>query len=446
MKQSSNYRTLKLPADPTALKYHLMPPMGWLNDPNGLCRFNGATHIFFQHSKDPKGGLKQWGHYSTVDYVNYKLHPIALTPDCGYDKDGVYSGSAFVHENKMHLYYTGNVKYDGDKERIMSGRDSNVLHVTSDDGMNFSGKELVLTNADYPQNLTRHVRDPKVFAKDGVYYMVLGARRKDDVGEVIFYESSDLKDWKYFQTMTSSEPLGYMWECPDYIFLDGQEVLLCCPQGVDTRGDRFQPLYNNGYFKVDRNQLSEFVEMDIGFDFYAPQTYTDNGKVIMIGWMGMPDVDYTNVNDDEWQHCLTIPRELVLVDGAIRQKPIEELKALRCGYFSGQSITLENNSFEMVLNDIQGDLYLKLREDVVISYENQLLRLDMGNSGQGRTSRILELAELTSLKIYSDITSLEIFVNDGINTISTRVYNDSCKIESNCQFEGYILEGFNIEI
>ncbi len=445
MKQSLNSQTLRLPEDQTALKYHLMPPMGWLNDPNGLCRFNGVLHIFFQHSFDPKGGLKQWGHYTTSDYINYRLHPIALTPDCVYDRDGVYSGSAIVAGNKMHLFYTGNVKYDGDHDRILSGRDSNVVHVTSDDGFGFSAKELVLTNDDYPQTLTRHVRDPKIFVKNNVYYMVLGARTKEDIGEVIFFESSDLRDWKYSYSLTSKERIGYMWECPDYINLDGQEFLLCCPQGVETQNDRFQPLYNNGYFKVVDRQLSDFVELDIGFDYYATQTFQDNGKVIAIGWMGMPDVDYSNVNDDKWQHCLAIPRELVLENGVVFQKPIEQLQNLRGKYFKGKNIGLDNNSFELILNEIEGDLHLKLRDDVIISYENKLLKLDMGNSGMGRTSRILELPELTGLHIFSDVSSLEVFVNDGFKTITTRVYNDNCQIESNCEFEGYTLNGFNIE-
>ena len=29
-------------------KFHLMPPTGWLNDPNGLCEFEGEFHSFFQ--------------------------------------------------------------------------------------------------------------------------------------------------------------------------------------------------------------------------------------------------------------------------------------------------------------------------------------------------------------------------------------------------------------
>ena len=29
----------------SALSFHLMPPSGWLNDPNGLCQLHGTYHI-----------------------------------------------------------------------------------------------------------------------------------------------------------------------------------------------------------------------------------------------------------------------------------------------------------------------------------------------------------------------------------------------------------------
>ena len=45
-------------------KLHLMPPVGWLNDPNGLCQFRGVYHAFFQYSPfNAEGGVKMWGHY-----------------------------------------------------------------------------------------------------------------------------------------------------------------------------------------------------------------------------------------------------------------------------------------------------------------------------------------------------------------------------------------------
>ena len=44
--------------DPFRQKIHLMPPVGWLNDPNGLCQFQGTYHGFFQYSPfDPEGGV-----------------------------------------------------------------------------------------------------------------------------------------------------------------------------------------------------------------------------------------------------------------------------------------------------------------------------------------------------------------------------------------------------
>ena len=35
--------------DPMRLQYHIQPPMGWLNDPNGLCQKDGIYHIYFQY-------------------------------------------------------------------------------------------------------------------------------------------------------------------------------------------------------------------------------------------------------------------------------------------------------------------------------------------------------------------------------------------------------------
>ena len=55
-------------------KLHLMPPVGWLNDPNGLCQFKGIYHAFFQYSPFcAEGGLKMWGHYHKQRYGEMDL-------------------------------------------------------------------------------------------------------------------------------------------------------------------------------------------------------------------------------------------------------------------------------------------------------------------------------------------------------------------------------------
>src|SRR5699024_5400973 len=83
---------------------------------------------------------------------------------------------------------------------------------------------------------------------------------------------------------------------PDLFRLDGEDVLVVCPQGREAEGDRYQNLYQAGYFtgSFDAEKGSfehgAFDELDRGFDFYAPQTMLDDsGRRIMIGWMGMTD-------------------------------------------------------------------------------------------------------------------------------------------------------------
>ena len=40
-------------------RFHIMPPAGWLNDPNGLCQAGGVFHAYFQYAPfDVEGGRR----------------------------------------------------------------------------------------------------------------------------------------------------------------------------------------------------------------------------------------------------------------------------------------------------------------------------------------------------------------------------------------------------
>ena len=134
------------------LGHHLMPPVGWLNDPNGLCWYKGKYHVFFQYAPfDVEGGLKFWGHYTSKDLVDWKYEGTALYPDSPYDCHGVYSGSALAESEKLHLFFTGNVKIDGDYDYINEGRETSTLHVESEDGIHFGDKEEIISFEKYPE-------------------------------------------------------------------------------------------------------------------------------------------------------------------------------------------------------------------------------------------------------------------------------------------------------
>ena len=135
--------------------------------------------------------------------IDWKYEGTALYPDSSYDCHGVYSGSALVDDGKLHLFFTGNVKIDGDYDYINEGRETSTLHVESEDGIHFSNKEEVISFSEYPEEFTCHIRDPKVWKENGKYFMVLGGRLKGDKGAVLVYESGDLKEWKLLRTITT---------------------------------------------------------------------------------------------------------------------------------------------------------------------------------------------------------------------------------------------------
>ncbi len=428
-------------ADGNRLQFHLMPPAGWMNDPNGLCQFQGTCHIYFQYTPFKAGwGTKLWGHYTTKDWIHFREEEPFLFPDCAWDRDGVYSGSAFVQDGEIHYFYTGNVKLtDRPYDYVMEGREQNTIHVKSRDGFRQEEKQLVLDHADYPADMSRHVRDPKIFCREGTYYMLLGARDDKDRGCALLFRSPDLNRWSYFDRIVSAERLGYMWECPDFFELEGQGFLLACPQGVPSEEYRYQNVYQCGYFPAEldfenRNyQLGEFQELDRGFDFYAAQSFEDGkGRRILLGWMGMPDADYDNdvTVKQGWIHAMAMPRELRVRDGRLIQKPLEEMKGLRKSEWRGSIREFgiwktETCCFEMRadLGEHEASMTLRLREDVFLSYEGQILTLSLGKSGCGRGRRSIRLEELRNFTVFSDTSSLEIFVNDGEEVITARVYS-----------------------
>ena len=437
-------------------KYHIMAPIGWINDPNGLCEFNGEYHCFYQYSPlTPMGGQKFWGHYASKDLVNWEEKDVAIFPDIYEDKDGVYSGSAFVKDGTVYFFYTGNSKEAGDHDYIYTGRGHNVILVTSKDCVNFSEKTIVLRNEDYPSNMSCHVRDPKVWEEDGIYYMVLGARTRDDKGCILLYKSKDLYNWELHSIPAGEEEkMGYMWECPDIFKLNNKEVFMFSPQGVEAEGYKYNNVYQTGYtighFTDNKKVLEhgKFDEIDRGFDFYAPQSFEDSkGRRLFIGWMGVPDaVEHKNPTiDNFWQHQLSIPRELVLKDEKIYQIPVKELETLRKDKLEIKNVVLkdridkdifESNTFELNIefND-SNDFIVELREDCRLSFKDKVFKLELGKSGYGRDMRAVEIESVKSLRVFSDESSLEIFLNGGEEVFSTRIYNDgmdkTIKIEGN---------------
>ena len=413
---------------------HLEPPRGWLNDPNGLCFFGGYYHVYFQYAPDNAdgSGKKCWGHYRSPDMLKWEFTGTMLFPDTPDDKDGVYSGCAAVSGDVLHLFYTGNVKEEGDHDYITSGRGANVICVSMKDGVHMSRKEVLLRNSDYPDFCSCHVRDPKVWFENGSWHMVLGARSLDNKGCVLFYTSDDLTNWQYLGT-DSVPDFGYMWECPDVFSIDGHKYLSISPQGLKHKDTKYQNVYQSGYFHYDKD-LENFSKWDMGFDFYAPQTFENpDGRRIIIGWMGIGDIPYNNPTVSlGYQHCLTIPREISADgNGTLLQNPIRELCSLRKDSFSingGENLTT-TLPFELTAK-VSGIFRILLDSFMIMSWNENSFELRFTNEkhGGGRTVRKALLDKCSDIRIIADKSSVEIYLDGGRIVLSSRMYPDNDRI------------------
>ncbi|UCZ53097.1 sucrose-6-phosphate hydrolase [Bacillus shivajii] len=432
-------------SDPFRLTYHLMPPVGLLNDPNGWIKWNGTYHMFFQWNPFKTAhGAKFWGHYTSTDLVHWKEEPIALAPSEWYEKNGCYSGSAVDHEGTLKLIYTGNVKGE------QGERESYQCIATSTDGVTFTKEGPVIDTL--PEGYTAHFRDPKVWHDGNEWLLVIGAQTEDEKGLVLLYRSQDMKTWEFAGPVAgagigSIDEFGYMWECPDLFHLEGKDVLVVSPQGLEPEGMKYHNTYQAGYLIGELDSKTPifhhglFEELDRGFEFYAPQTTEDDqGRRILVGWMGVPDQDehLHPTRENEWIHSLTLPRELHIRADRVIQKPVEELKALRKNEVShrnvvvnkdetayegvfGKSLELQLSNFE----NLEGTFEVSLRGSARMVYdtEAQVFTFErISFATRLVEKRQCHLESLNSVRTYVDSSSVEIFINDGQEVFTSRFF------------------------
>lgn len=407
-------------------KFHLEMPKGLVNDPNGLCYHQGKYQIFFQWN--PFGcehKHKHWTYTQTTDFINYTKPQIALAPVDKFDKDGCYSGSARSKNNKLEIIYTANLK---DEQNIRYPRQ--VLVKQDDDGKFIKEKIIIDT---VPKGYTTHFRDPYIFTKNNRSFIILGAQRENLTGCALIYEEID-ENWIFRgELKTQLTDFGYMWECPNLFTIDDKDILVFCPQGLKAQKYQYQNLYQAGYligqFNPDTLEFThgEFHEFDMGFDFYAPQVLIHENRHILIGWVGMPDKlqDYPTINDG-WVHSLTLPRELILKNDKLYQRPISELNELNQNTttkINTDKISLSTNKkleISIPLKDIsswQGKLKFN-DEYILLTYDKNtsvftIDRNQLKLGGKGIRQFLVKAQNELNLSVYIDNSIIELYLQDG---------------------------------
>ena len=449
--------------------YHFTPQLGWLNDPNGFCFYKGEYHLFYQYNPyDSVWGPMHWGHAKSKDLVTWEHLEVALAPLENHSDGGAaFSGSAIEHDSILYLVYTENYHYR--QEQAVS---------YSLDGIYFNRvlASPILTAKDLPKESDQvDFRDPKVWKENDSFYMVVSSK-KHDRGQILLYKSKDLTNWIYVNTLVKpTHDIGKMWECPDILKLNNQHVLLVSPQYIKTDGHKFQNTHHSIYFigelNLEKGIYKEQIydEIDSGFDFYAPQTLKDpSGRTIMIAWMNMWERNYpTHELDHKWNGQMTIPRVLEIRNQKLYQYPIEELQRYRINFESNEFMTDNYILFDQSSRSLELSIEAKvlsskafgiklfkgINEETIISYHvsSKVLTFDRSHSGHqikgnldyeksnDTRTTIIELNDdILKLHIFIDRSSIEIFIQEGLKTMTGLVY----PIEENHQISFYSISGF----
>ena len=424
------------------LKYHMMPPVGWMNDPNGLIYFNDTFHIFYQFNPyDTRPGKMMWGYFKSKDLIKYEDCGVAINTELL--NHSIFSGGAIEVDSKLNAIYTLHFEDENCKKEEV------YLQEIGD-----NNNKCIFDNDKLPVNISREdFRDPFPIKVGDYYYVFLGGKDINlNKGLIIVLRGKKIEELSYFSSIGPLYELGDMGECPSYHKVGDKDVLLVSGCRVKERDNNFKNEnssvfivgkmnFENGEFEID------FIkEIDKGDTFYAPQFINGIEEPIMIGWLEMWGKEYPT-QKLEHGYCggLTIPRKLKIIQGDIYQEPIDSLSKYhqevnQSNY--GKCLDIEfdiKKQGEFKLIGDNGELVLGL---------NDYLYLDTihTNNLNGCIRRTNHQYDDCHIRILLDVSSIEVFVSNGKEVISSRIYIDGdYQIGTNNQISNLVIRKVGVD-
>jgi beta-fructofuranosidase len=344
----------RLSADKYRPLYHFVSPESTLNDPNGLCFWNGNWHLFYQ-GYPPEDRRQHWGHAVSTDLIHWKDLPYAIYPG---PERAVYSGTTFVEEDRVIAMYHG-------------PQAGNMVAV-SDDPLLLNWEKVtgsavipLLGPTGFPTPYS--VFDPSIWKKDSVYYALSAGRRPrghdgKKFAAAYLFRSRDLANWEYLHEFVEEDRftlIGDDFACPYFWPIGDRHMLLFFSHmsggqyllgDYDTGGDNFIAT-NHGKFNFGAASPS---------GVHAPSA-TPDGKGGLIVIFNMNPGKPTG----EWNQIMTLPRRLTLAGhDTIHQEPAGDIESLRYDRKEVRGLKLSANK-EIVLRSVKGSaMELNLEIDV----------------------------------------------------------------------------------
>ncbi|MDR2809944.1 MAG: glycoside hydrolase family 32 protein [Tannerellaceae bacterium] len=387
-------------------KYHLLPAANWTNETHGLFYHNGEYHIFNQkNASNLFLGQINWGHFSSPDLISWTEQKPAITPEPGYDMNGIWSGHAVINNEGVPtlIYTTG-----GEKMGV------GLAFPVNDELIEWQKYEANPVICGQPEGYTRtDLRDQYVWKEGNTWYMIIGFGITDEEverGAVLLYKSADLKKWDFVHTMFEGNPAvdnsGKFWEMPVFFQTQGKYVLLV--NRTPQRGMPARALYWTGNFTDKRfipdNPIPRNLEV-VNRLLSPSLTHDKDGRITTIAII--PDeIGSRAAYQHGWTHLYSIPRVWSLQQGKIAQIPHPVLEQLR-GERRAIKATVKENS-PILISQGTHQLEIKVKIDPAQSERyGFILHKNPDNS---------EFSQ-----IYYDVTTNEIVVDQRKSSLKKNI-------------------------
>ncbi|MDE6442541.1 MAG: GH32 C-terminal domain-containing protein [Clostridia bacterium] len=406
------------------LKYHMMPPIGWLNDPNGLIYFNDRYHLYYQFNPYAScPGKMCWGHFISEDLINYVDDGVALKPDI--EDASAYSGGSIESDGKIIAFYTLHIENE-------KGKTEEVYKAVSSVGFCFDQGVKVFDNESLPENISRtDFRDPCPVKIGNTYYVFVGGKDKVlNNGVIIVLRGKNPDRLEYAFQLGPYYELGDMGECPSYFRVGDKDVIVVSGCNVPERGNDFKNINSSVFivgnldFENGKMDVDYIREIDKGDAFYAPQFIRGSEKPVMIGWLEMWEKKYpTHEKNHGWVGAFSIPREISVKNGEIYQTPVESLNGYLTSAEDGKVPKCAEITFKF---GGEGSLTIRgVDGEVVIGKDSGVyLDTNLTNNMFGCVRRTNRNYETCEVRVLLDVSSIEVFVDGGREVISSRIYID----------------------
>ena len=329
--------------------YHYVNPENSMNDPNGLCFWQGRWHLFFQ-AVPPEDPRVHWGHAVSADLVHWRDLPYAIYPN---PEESCFSGATFVEDNRVIAMYHGT-------------KAGNMVAVSSDPFLlnwkKITGKPVIPIENTDGTPLPYRVFDPCIWKKDGSYYSLSGGTLPHNPSGKrtranFLFTSENLVTWEYLHPFIEGDRftlIGDDGACPYFWPIGNRHILLFFSHmsgGQALLGD-YDQIRNK--FLVTAHHDFNFGAYDPG-GVHAPSATPDgNGAVMAIFNMN------SAMHTKGWNQIMSLPRRLSLLGtdsvgrDRLRIEPAGDIESLRKYHQEIKEMNLTANQ-EIVLENIRGN-------------------------------------------------------------------------------------------